>query len=85
MSDSLRLGYIGLGNMGAPMATKMTEWPGGVTVYDIRTEAMTPLAEKGAGLADSVADRIVRTARTGRIGDGKILVLPMAWPEPLEF
>ena len=34
--------------MGAPMATKMTEWPGGITVYDIRTEAMTPLAEKGA-------------------------------------
>lgn len=56
MTDDLKLGYIGLGNMGAPMATKMTEWPGGVTVYDIRTEAMTPLAEKGAGLADSVAD-----------------------------
>jgi 3-hydroxyisobutyrate dehydrogenase-like beta-hydroxyacid dehydrogenase len=56
MSDELRLGYIGLGNMGAPMATKMTEWPGGVTVYDIRTEAMTPLVEKGAGIADSVAD-----------------------------
>lgn len=56
MSDDLKLGYIGLGNMGAPMATKMTEWPGGVTVYDIRTEAMTPLAEKGASLADSVAD-----------------------------
>ncbi|MCV7090948.1 NAD(P)-dependent oxidoreductase [Mycobacterium interjectum] len=56
MSNDLRLGYIGLGNMGAPMATKMTEWPGGVTVYDIRTEAMTPLAEKGASLADSVAD-----------------------------
>src|SRR6201992_3601735 len=56
MSDSPTLGYIGLGNMGAPMATKMTEWSGGVTVYDIRTEAMTPLAEKGAGLADSVAD-----------------------------
>ncbi|GAA4544521.1 NAD(P)-dependent oxidoreductase [Mycobacterium paraffinicum] len=56
MTNDLRLGYIGLGNMGAPMATKMTEWPSGVTVYDIRTEAMTPLAEKGAGLADSVAD-----------------------------
>lgn len=54
--DDLKLGYIGLGNMGAPMATKMTEWPGGVTVYDIRTEAMTPLVEKGAGLADTVAD-----------------------------
>lgn len=56
MSDQVTLGYIGLGNMGAPMATKMTEWPGGVTVYDIRTEAMTPLAEKGASLAGSVAD-----------------------------
>jgi nitrogen regulatory protein P-II 2 len=39
----------------------------------------------GDDLADGVADRIVRTARTGRIGDGKILVLPVAWPEPLEF
>ncbi len=56
MSQQLRLGYIGLGNMGTPMAKKMTEWPGGVTVYDIRTEAMTPLAEKGATLADNVAD-----------------------------
>jgi 3-hydroxyisobutyrate dehydrogenase-like beta-hydroxyacid dehydrogenase len=56
MTDQVKLGYIGLGNMGAPMATKMTEWPGGLTVYDIRTEAMTPLAEKGASRADSIAD-----------------------------
>ena len=35
--------------------------------------------------AQEVADRIVRAARTGRIGDGKIFVLDMAWPEPLEF
>ena len=32
-----------------------------------------------------VADRIVRAARTGRIGDGKVFVVPMAWPEALEF
>ena len=32
-----------------------------------------------------VADRITKVARTGRIGDGKIFVLDMAWPEPLEF
>lgn len=56
MSEHVKLGYIGLGNIGTPMAKKMTEWPGGVIVYDIRTEAMTPLAEKGALLADSVAD-----------------------------
>jgi 3-hydroxyisobutyrate dehydrogenase-like beta-hydroxyacid dehydrogenase len=54
--NHVRLGYIGLGNMGTPMAKKMVEWPGGLTVYDIRPEAMTPLAERGASLADSVAD-----------------------------
>ena len=56
MSQGLRLGYIGLGNMGAPMAKRLVNWPGGVTVYDIRTEAVTRLAEAGATLADSVAD-----------------------------
>jgi 3-hydroxyisobutyrate dehydrogenase-like beta-hydroxyacid dehydrogenase len=56
MSDDIKLGYIGLGNMGAPMAKRLVEWPGGVTVFDVRTEAMTPLAEAGATLADSVAD-----------------------------
>jgi nitrogen regulatory protein PII len=35
--------------------------------------------------ADEVLDRITRAARTGRIGDGKILVLPTGWPDPLEF
>jgi nitrogen regulatory protein PII len=35
--------------------------------------------------ADQVADRIVRTARTGRIGDGKVFVVQMGWPEALEF
>ena len=55
MSD-LKLGYIGLGNMGAPMAKRLVQWPGGVTVFDVRAEAMTPLAEVGATLADGVAD-----------------------------
>jgi 3-hydroxyisobutyrate dehydrogenase-like beta-hydroxyacid dehydrogenase len=56
MSEYAKLGYIGLGNMGAPMAKRLVDWPGGVTVFDVRTEAMTPLAEAGATLADSVAD-----------------------------
>ena len=56
MSEHAKLGYIGLGNMGAPMAKRLVDWPGGVTVFDVRTEAMTPLAEAGATLADSVAD-----------------------------
>jgi 3-hydroxyisobutyrate dehydrogenase-like beta-hydroxyacid dehydrogenase len=56
MSDDLKLGYIGLGNQGAPMAKRLVEWPGGLVVFDVRTEAMTALAELGASLADSVAD-----------------------------
>lgn len=35
--------------------------------------------------ADEVAEQIARAARTGRIGDGKIFMLRLAWPEPLEF
>ncbi|TPG31952.1 NAD(P)-dependent oxidoreductase [Mycolicibacterium hodleri] len=56
MTEQAKLGYIGLGNMGAPMAKRLVEWPGGLTVFDVRTEAMTPLAELGASLADNVAD-----------------------------
>jgi 3-hydroxyisobutyrate dehydrogenase-like beta-hydroxyacid dehydrogenase len=56
MTEHVRFGYIGLGNMGTPMAKKMVEWPGGLTVYDIRAEAMAPLGERGASLAGSVAD-----------------------------
>jgi nitrogen regulatory protein PII len=32
-----------------------------------------------------VADKISRAARTGRIGDGKIFVLDLAWPGAMEF
>jgi 3-hydroxyisobutyrate dehydrogenase-like beta-hydroxyacid dehydrogenase len=55
MSD-LKVGYIGLGNQGAPMARRLAGWPGGLIVFDVRTEAMAPLGELGAELADGVAD-----------------------------
>ena len=55
MTD-VQLGYIGLGNQGAPMAKRLVEWPGGLVVFDVRTESMTPLAELGASLADGIAD-----------------------------
>ena len=56
MSEDIKLGYIGLGNQGAPMAKRLVEWPGGLVVFDVRTESMTPLVELGAEVADSVAD-----------------------------
>lgn len=56
MSDDLTYGYIGLGNMGAPMAGRLVDWPGGLVVFDLRTDAMTPLVEAGASPADSVTE-----------------------------
>ena len=57
MADNdVKLGYIGLGKMGRPMAKRLVDWPGGLIVYDVRVDAMTPLAELGATLADGVAD-----------------------------
>jgi nitrogen regulatory protein PII len=51
--------------------------------------AFLPKVEIGVWVSDDraaeVADRIVRTARTGRIGDGKVFVLDVAWPGVLEF
>jgi nitrogen regulatory protein PII len=32
-----------------------------------------------------LAQRVAKAARTGRIGDGKVFVVPTAWPDPLEF
>jgi 3-hydroxyisobutyrate dehydrogenase-like beta-hydroxyacid dehydrogenase len=51
-----RLGYIGLGNMGAPMARRLLDWPGGLTVFDVRSEAMAPFVDAGATAAATVAD-----------------------------
>jgi 3-hydroxyisobutyrate dehydrogenase-like beta-hydroxyacid dehydrogenase len=56
MSDKVKLGYIGLGNQGAPMAKRLLDWPGGLIVFDVREEAMAPFAERGAQTAGSVAD-----------------------------
>ncbi|MFZ1176338.1 MAG: NAD(P)-dependent oxidoreductase, partial [Mycobacterium sp.] len=56
MTDEPKLGYIGLGNQGAPMAKRYLDWPGGLTVYDIRAEVMAPFVEAGATAAASVAE-----------------------------
>ncbi|AKS32386.1 NAD(P)-dependent oxidoreductase [Mycolicibacterium goodii] len=55
MSGDVKLGYIGLGNQGAPMARRLVDWPGGLTVFDVRSEAMAPLVQLGATGAEDVA------------------------------
>lgn len=51
-----QVGFIGLGQIGAPMAERLTGWPGGLVVFDVRPEAAEPLLAHGATLATSVAD-----------------------------
>ena len=61
MADDLTMGatpvgFIGLGTIGAPMATRLVGRPGGVLVHDLRPEATAPLAEAGAAVAASNAE-----------------------------
>jgi 3-hydroxyisobutyrate dehydrogenase-like beta-hydroxyacid dehydrogenase len=55
-AQSIPIGYIGLGNMGAPMAKRLLDWPGGLTVLDTRPEAVTPFTDAGASAAASPAE-----------------------------
>ena len=56
MKDEVKLGFVGLGQMGARIAKRMVAWPGGVSVFDVSSDAMKRLADTGASLADSVAE-----------------------------
>ncbi|MGV9712871.1 NAD(P)-dependent oxidoreductase [Gordonia sp. NPDC003424] len=85
MSESIRLGYVGLGNIGGPMAGSLAKWPGGLTVFDLSDEAVAKLVDQGAHKSNSLAalaadtdiigicvldDEQVRTVVTG---DGGLL------------
>ena len=50
------IGFIGLGNMGQPMARRLIEAGHKLIVYDTRNDAVAPLVAMGAQLASSPAD-----------------------------
>ncbi|MCH9721576.1 MAG: NAD(P)-dependent oxidoreductase [Actinomycetia bacterium] len=54
MTD-IRLGYVGLGNMGTPMARRLVGWPGGLVVYDVRAEATASFVDAGTEIAGDLA------------------------------
>ncbi len=60
MSDTdrpdLRLSYVGLGNIGRPMAARFVDSPAGLTVFDVDPLAVAELVDAGARPADSLAD-----------------------------
>lgn len=51
-----RVGFVGLGNIGKPMAQRLLAWDGGLTVFDLASEPVAELEKGGARAADSVAD-----------------------------
>lgn len=51
-----RLGFIGIGNMGLPMALRLIDRGYGLAVFDIREDAVSPLVARGARAANSPAD-----------------------------
>ena len=58
---TMDIGFIGLGNMGAPMAKRLIAAGHKLVVYDTRNDAVTPFVALGAQLAASpqdVADRV---------------------------
>ncbi len=61
----MRIGYLGVGNMGQPMAGKLLDAGHELWIYDVRDDAMQPLLERQARRAASprelaeACDRIV--------------------------
>jgi 3-hydroxyisobutyrate dehydrogenase len=54
MSETI--GFIGLGNMGAPMAGRLLDGGYALVVHDVREEAARPLLGRGARWAASPAE-----------------------------
>lgn len=67
--DRARIGFIGLGRMGAPMARRLLAAGYAVTASDIRPEAVADAARDGAAAADGPAD-------AARRSDVVITILP---------
>jgi 3-hydroxyisobutyrate dehydrogenase-like beta-hydroxyacid dehydrogenase len=53
---AMKVAYVGLGNMGAPMAQHAARAGHQLAVFDVRPDAMEPLAELGARRCGSAAE-----------------------------
>ena len=54
----MKIGFIGTGNMGNPMAVNLVKAGHQLTVHDLRREAVINLLEMGAGWADSPREAV---------------------------
>lgn len=69
-----KIGFIGLGNMGQPMATRLIEAGNTLTVYDVAKARVDELVKKGAKAAGSPKEAAAQaTVVVSMIPDGSIL------------
>lgn len=59
MQNEIKIAFIGLGNMGGPMAINLLKAHCKVTVYDLMPQAVATLVEKGATSADTAIDAVL--------------------------
>ena len=55
------VGFIGLGNIGKPMARRLTDWAGGLTVCDANPAATRSFGERGVAVGETPAEVAERT------------------------
>lgn len=60
-SDAPPLGFIGLGQVGTPMARRLLGWPGDFVVCDVNRRATTPFSRHGARVRQTPAEVAERT------------------------
>ena len=56
-----RLGFVGVGRMGGPMASRLLDAGHTLVIFDTNAAVMTPLADRGATIASSPADVASKT------------------------
>jgi 3-hydroxyisobutyrate dehydrogenase len=52
----MKIGFIGLGNMGAPMAQNLLKAGHDLVVFDLSTDALSQLSKAGASISQSISE-----------------------------
>ncbi|GAB17407.1 putative oxidoreductase [Gordonia effusa NBRC 100432] len=86
MTSVVRLGYVGLGNIGGPMAQKLATGNTPLTVFDLDEAAVSTVVEAGASAATSLANLgantdiisvcVVNDAQVRTVVDGLLTAAP---------
>ena len=77
----MRIGFLGVGNMGQPMAGKLLDAGHELWVYDVREDAMRPLLERQARRATSPKE-LADTCATVIVSLPTLAIFRVRFPDP---